>query len=103
MGDLVTTCISRDSRNRLVGERIGQGKRLKEILAHMNNIAEGVGTAKSAYLLGRKYNVPMPISAEVYKVLYKNKDPLIAASCFPSQYFITLLYSNSQPARSQLE
>jgi len=80
LGDLVTTCISRDSRNRLVGERIGQGKRLKEILAHMNNIAEGVGTAKSAYLLGRKYNVPMPISAEVYKVLYKNKDPLKAVN-----------------------
>src|SRR3989338_401677 len=69
LGDLVTTCISRDSRNRLVGERIGQGKRLKEILANMNNVAEGVGTAKSAYLLGRKHNLPMPISAEVYKVL----------------------------------
>ena len=80
LGDLVTTCISRDSRNRLVGELIGKGKRLKEILANMNNVAEGVGTAKSAYLLGRKHNVPMPISEEVYKVLYKNKNPLKAVN-----------------------
>lgn len=80
LGDLVTTCISRDSRNRLVGELIGRGKRLKDILAGMNSVAEGVVTAKSAYLLGRKHNVPMPISEEVYRVLYKDKSPLKAVN-----------------------
>ena len=80
LGDLVTTCISRHSRNRWVGQQIGKGKRLKDILADMDSVAEGVATAKSAYLLSKKYNIPMPITAEVYKVLYKNKSPLAAVN-----------------------
>lgn len=80
LGDLVTTCISLYSRNRFVGERIGKGKKLKEIIAHMQmpdcrqaGVAEGVPTAKSAYALSLKYRVQMPIIREVYQVLYKNK------------------------------
>lgn len=75
LGDLVTTCISQYSRNRSVGEQIGRGRRLKEILSQMDMVAEGVATAKSAYLLSKKYNVSMPITEQVYAVLYKNKDP----------------------------
>jgi glycerol-3-phosphate dehydrogenase (NAD(P)+) len=75
LGDLVTTCISSYSRNRYVGEQIGQGKKLKDIKSHMQMVAEGVPTAKSAYGLSLKYRVDMPITREVYNVLYMNTDP----------------------------
>ena len=79
LGDLVTTCISPYSRNRFVGEQVGRGKTLKEITANMRTgIAEGVPTAKSAYVLSQKYKVEMPIVKEVYNVLYKDK-PAIEA------------------------
>ena len=78
LGDLVTTCISKESRNRFVGEQIGRGKTLKEIHKHMQMVAEGVPTAKSAYALSKKYKVEMPITKEVYRLLYKNKSPLQA-------------------------
>ena len=78
LGDLVTTCISQQSRNRLVGEQIGKGKTLRSITRHMQMIAEGVPTAKSAHLLAQKYHVEMPITQEVYSVLHKNKSPLKA-------------------------
>lgn len=75
LGDLVTTCISKQSRNRSVGELIGKGKNLKEICRHMQMIAEGVPTAKSAYALSLKHKIDMPIIKEVYYLLYKNKSP----------------------------
>ena len=78
LGDLVTTCISPYSRNRFVGEEIGKGKTLRQIKARMQMVAEGVPTAKSAYALSLKYKVDMPITREVYKVLYKNKPPIKA-------------------------
>ncbi|MCM8795616.1 MAG: NAD(P)-dependent glycerol-3-phosphate dehydrogenase [Candidatus Omnitrophica bacterium] len=78
LGDLVTTCISPYSRNRFVGEQIGRGKALKEIIAHMEMVAEGISTTKSAYGLSRKYKVDMPITKEVYCVLYRNKSPFKA-------------------------
>lgn len=80
LGDLVTTCISPYSRNRFVGEQIGKGKKLKEVLSAMDMIAEGVGTAKAGYLLSEKYNIPMPITEQVYAVLYRNKNPLKAVN-----------------------
>jgi glycerol-3-phosphate dehydrogenase (NAD(P)+) len=78
LGDLVTTCISPHSRNRFVGEQIGKGKSLKQVKAHMQMIAEGVPTAKSAYELSLRHKVDMPIVKEVHSVLYKNKSPLRA-------------------------
>jgi len=78
LGDLVTTCISLYSRNRFVGEQIGKGKTLKQIKSHMQMVAEGVPTTKSAYALSLKYKVDMPITKEVYLVLYKNKSPIKA-------------------------
>lgn len=73
LGDLVTTCISPYSRNRLVGEKIGRGQSLRQVEARMQMVAEGIPTAKSAYALSRIYKVQMPITAAVYSVLYQKK------------------------------
>jgi len=75
LGDLVTTCISQQSRNRMVGELIGRGKTLKEIRRHIQMATEGVPTAKSAYALSIKYKIDMPITKEVYRLLYTHKSP----------------------------
>jgi glycerol-3-phosphate dehydrogenase (NAD(P)+) len=75
LGDLVTTCISRYSRNRYVGEQIGKGKSLKEVQAEMSMVAEGIKTTRSAHQLALKHNVEMPITHQVYKVLFENKRP----------------------------
>ncbi|MFT7072626.1 NAD(P)H-dependent glycerol-3-phosphate dehydrogenase [Patiriisocius sp. Uisw_017] len=71
MGDLVATCSSAKSRNHHVGFQIGQGKSLDQIIAEMNEVAEGVKTTKAVMELAADYNVDMPISREVYKVLYE--------------------------------
>ncbi len=75
IGDLITTCLSRHSRNRYVGERIGRGEKLKEILESMVMVAEGVYTCQSAQEMSEKYQVEMPITNEVYKVLFEGKSP----------------------------
>jgi len=75
MGDLIVTCTSRHSRNRYVGEQIGRGKSLQEVLNGMIMVAEGVRTTRSAYDLSRIHRVEMPITAEVYKVLFEKKEP----------------------------
>jgi glycerol-3-phosphate dehydrogenase (NAD(P)+) len=73
MGDLVATCISRQSRNRFVGEELGKGRTIDEILAGMSQVAEGVKTARVVRELAAKHGVPMPIADEVYGVLYEGK------------------------------
>lgn len=75
MGDLVLTCCGEASRNRTVGFQLGQGKTLKEILGGMNEVAEGVKTTKSANDLRIRHNIDMPITHEVYKMLYEDKSP----------------------------
>ncbi len=80
VGDLVLTCTGRFSRNKLVGLHLGKGKPLKEILAHMKMVAEGVATTLSAMKLSRKYNVDMPIVTQVHSILYDGKDPREAIS-----------------------
>jgi len=75
LGDLTTTCVSQYSRNRWFGEEIGKGKKLTDILKETDMVVEGVATAKSAHDLSKKYNVEMPITEEIYKALYENKDP----------------------------
>ena len=75
LGDLVTTCFSEHSRNRRVGEQLGRGVPLSAITNKMEQVAEGVTTAKSSYSLSRKYKVEMPIAAAVYEILYKKKSP----------------------------
>ncbi len=80
MGDLIVTCMSRHSRNRYVGEQIGAGKKLKEVLASMEMVAEGVETSRSASELSKKLDVETPITNEVYKILFEDKDPVEATN-----------------------
>jgi glycerol-3-phosphate dehydrogenase (NAD(P)+) len=80
LGDLVTTCISLHGRNRGVGEQIGKGRKLKDILAKMEMVAEGVKTTKSAFMLAKKHKVEMPITAQVFSVLYEDKDAQAAVN-----------------------
>ncbi|RJP76142.1 MAG: NAD(P)-dependent glycerol-3-phosphate dehydrogenase [Candidatus Zixiibacteriota bacterium] len=75
MGDLITTCMSRHSRNRYVGEQVGKGKPLDEVLASMSMVAEGVRTSRSARHLARREGVPMPITEAVHAILFEAKDP----------------------------
>ncbi len=75
IGDLVTTCSSRHSRNRYVGDKIGRGEKLADILKSMTMVAEGVETTRSGFTLSRDYSVEMPITCEVHEVLFKDKSP----------------------------
>ncbi|MDZ7375241.1 MAG: NAD(P)H-dependent glycerol-3-phosphate dehydrogenase [candidate division KSB1 bacterium] len=78
MGDLIVTCMSRHSRNRYVGEQIGKGRKLDDILKEMVMVAEGVKTTKSAYALSKKFQVEMPITEQVYHILFEGKDARVA-------------------------
>jgi glycerol-3-phosphate dehydrogenase (NAD(P)+) len=80
LGDLVLTCTGDLSRNRSVGLRIGQGAALSEIAGGMRMVAEGIKTTRSAYDLARKMGVEMPITEQVYRILYEGKHPLSAVS-----------------------
>jgi glycerol-3-phosphate dehydrogenase (NAD(P)+) len=73
VGDLIATCFSRHSRNRRVGEQLGQGRPLKEITASMQMVAEGIPTSRSAYQCARRFNVDTPIIDEVYALVYEGK------------------------------
>ncbi len=75
MGDLVVTAFSPHSRNRQVGQRIGEGDSLSSILASMEMVAEGVSTTKSLYELAQNQGVDMPISRQIYRVLYEGLAP----------------------------
>ncbi len=78
VGDLIATCMSRHSRNRYVGEQIGKGRKLREILDEMVMVAEGVRTTKAAVKLSSNVNVELPIAEQVYKVLFNRKNPRTA-------------------------
>ncbi|MBI1803561.1 MAG: NAD(P)H-dependent glycerol-3-phosphate dehydrogenase [Ignavibacteriae bacterium] len=80
IGDLIVTCMSKHSRNRHVGEEIGKGRKLSDVLAEMEMVAEGVATTRSIHDLSRKHNVDLPISQAVYEILFEDKDPIIATS-----------------------
>ena len=78
IGDLMVTCMSRHSRNRFVGVEIGKGRKLPDILAEMVMVAEGIATAQSAFDLAQRTGVEVPIVAEVHRILFEGKDPLVA-------------------------
>lgn len=75
VGDLILTCTGDLSRNHTVGKQIGEGKKLKAILSEMRMVAEGVKTARSVYNLSKKLGVEMPISNEIYHILYDDFSP----------------------------
>ncbi|MFH1622589.1 MAG: NAD(P)H-dependent glycerol-3-phosphate dehydrogenase [Candidatus Omnitrophota bacterium] len=80
LGDLITTCTSLYSRNRFVGEQIAKGRTLADIVKKMQMIAEGIATTRAAYELSKRHKVEMPITKEIYSVLYRRKSPKRAVS-----------------------
>jgi glycerol-3-phosphate dehydrogenase (NAD(P)+) len=75
VGDLITTCSSRLSRNRHVGEELGRGRPLQRILDEMVMVAEGVPTTRAVYQLSRHLGIDMPITRQVHAVLFEQRDP----------------------------
>lgn len=78
VGDLIVTCTSMHSRNRRAGILIGQGNSLDEALKDVGMVVEGVTTCEAAYELSRSLNVEMPITEQLYEVLFQGKDPRAA-------------------------
>jgi glycerol-3-phosphate dehydrogenase (NAD(P)+) len=75
MGDLVATCMSKQSRNRHVGEELGKGRKLDEIINEMNMVAEGVKSSKAMLEIAAEHGVEMPIVEHVVKVVHEGMDP----------------------------
>jgi glycerol-3-phosphate dehydrogenase (NAD(P)+) len=80
IGDLITTCISPYGRNRLVGERLGKGESLDQIRSSMDAVAEGVNTTRAVKDLSDQRGIEMPITDEVYQVLFEGKSPEAATT-----------------------
>lgn len=78
VGDLIATCVSKHSRNRYVGEEVGKGKSLESVLSGMAMVAEGVRTTRSTLHLAKRRDVEMPITEQIYGVLFDGKDPHFA-------------------------
>ena len=75
IGDLMVTCFSRHSRNRLVGERLGRGESLEAVTSSMRMVAEGVPTTRSVFARAREYGLETPVLDQVYAVLYEGRAP----------------------------
>lgn len=78
IGDLVVTATSRHSRNWRAGFMLGEGKPLEEVLSQMGMVVEGIRTTKAAHAISEKYQVQMPIAAQLYHVLFEGLDPRTA-------------------------
>ena len=78
VGDLIVTCMSKHSRNRYVGEEVGKGRLLADVLKEMVMVAEGVATCKSSVDLAKKHHIEMAIFTEVHKILFEGKNPHLA-------------------------
>ncbi len=85
MGDLIVTCTSRHSRNRLLGEKMGKGTSLEQALKEMVMVAEGMKTSHVALELARQFKVEVPITQEVYEVLFQGKSAIEAAKSLLSR------------------
>lgn len=80
IGDLIVTCTSMHSRNRRAGILIGQGKTVDEAVKEVKMVVEGINATKSTYALSHKVGVEMPITNEIYLILFEGKDPKYAVS-----------------------
>ena len=78
VGDLITTSLSSEGRNRAVGEALGRGQTLKQILGGTDKVIEGVWTSKAVVAFGRRRGVDVPISREVYRVCFEGRSPKAA-------------------------
>ena len=93
IGDLVVTCTSRHSRNHRCGLALGEGKKLEQILQDMGMVVEGVKTTKATMELAQELQISMPITEEMYKVLFED---------FPVQQAVSELMSrNKESEREQ--
>ncbi|MDD5678223.1 MAG: NAD(P)-dependent glycerol-3-phosphate dehydrogenase [Kiritimatiellae bacterium] len=91
LGDLIVTCTSRSSRNHQVGERLGRGETLDQIVGSMSQVAEGVTTCAIARALAREHGVRTPITDEVHAVLHEGRSPALAVE--------TLMTRDARPER----
>jgi len=80
LGDLIVTCISRHSRNRRAGIAIGRGKTLQQALGEVNMVVEGVRTTLAAHTLAATWGIEMPITEQMYQVLFHNLPPQVAVN-----------------------
>ena len=85
MGDLIVTCTSRLSRNHTVGERLGKGEKIKNILSDMKQVAEGAWNCSIVRNLAEEFGIEAPITSEVYAVIHKGKRPLSAVKSLMSR------------------
>lgn len=74
-GDLIATCFSQLSRNRRVGEQLGKGQSVEQIVSSMNMVAEGIPTAKSAYECARRFGIVTPIIDQIFSIVHEGKPP----------------------------
>ena len=80
LGDMITTCVSSEGRNHRFGQEIGKGNKPELLLKKSVMEIEGAWTSRAAIQLGKKYNIELPITQQVYSVLFENKSPLIAVN-----------------------
>ncbi len=99
MGDLVATCISRQSRNRHVGEELGRGRTIEEITTEMNMVAEGVKTSRAVVDLARTHGIEMPIAEQVVAVLYEGKRAADVISALMQRESRAELHGIADPGR----
>ncbi|ACZ01054.1 NAD(P)H-dependent glycerol-3-phosphate dehydrogenase [Streptobacillus moniliformis] len=74
LGDMIVTCTSKHSRNRYLGEQIGKGRKLEDIVSEMKMVSEGASTIKALYQIIKKNEIRTPIFTALYELLYENKD-----------------------------
>ena len=87
MGDLITTCVSRNSRNRMVGERLAKGETIEKIKDSMHMVAEGINTTKAVYSIALDKKIDLPITEAVYDIIYRRTDPHKAVKKLMSRKF----------------
>ena len=85
LGDIIVTCTSKHSRNRYVGEKLGQGEKIEDIISHMNMVSEGAETIKALYKIIKENNLKAPIFTALYEVIYKGKPVSELESTFMSR------------------
>lgn len=85
LGDIIVTCTSKHSRNRYVGEEIGKGKKIEDIISSMKMVSEGAETIKALYIIIKENNINAPILSALYEVIYEGKPVIELVSLFMSR------------------
>ena len=85
LGDIIVTCTSKHSRNRYVGEEIGKGKKIEDIISSMKMVSEGAETIKALYIIIKENNINAPILSSLYEVIYEGKPVIELVSLFMSR------------------